>query len=309
MKKGTMALGVVFLLLIFVLGTATYTVGEDEVVVVRNLSTISKVYVKDESSIEKVKADLAKKNVQCEVVFAKGLQFKIPFIQKIEKYSSKLITYTSNTETINTNDKRQIDINIASQYKVVNPGLVSLKLGMIGYERRLNNLVDDKMYPLVINTVNSLGFIDFFDIEKVKPALQKQTQVFNDTLASEYGIEIVDTMIYKKMPPVENQAAIISKMVAEIAKKSDEITAQGQSEYDEEVAIVNKEAKILRDEATKLGAEVRASADKEALQIIRKATQVDLSFYTFINRVMLLKEIKDTTIFLDKNTNLFDPMQ
>ncbi len=309
MKKGKIIIGIALLLALFVFATATYTVGEDEVVVVRNLSSINKVFVASEDAIEDAKADLEKKKIKCDVVYSKGLQFKIPFIQSIEKYSSKLITYTSSTETINTNDKRQIDINIASQYKVVNPGLVSLKFGKNSYERKLNALVDDKMYPLVINTVNSLAFTDFFDIEKVKPALQKQTKSFNDTLAAEYGIEIVDTMIYKKMPPKENQAAIISKMVAEIQKKSDEITAQGQSEYDEEVSIVNKEAKLLRDEATKLAAEVKADADKEALEIIRKASSVDIEFYTFINRLTLIKEIKDTTIFLDKSINLFDAME
>lgn len=126
MKKGKIIIGIALLLALFVFATATYTVGEDEVVVVRNLSSINKVFVASEDAIEDAKADLEKKKIKCDVVYSKGLQFKIPFIQSIEKYSSKLITYTSSTETINTNDKRQIDINIASQYKVVNLSLIHI---------------------------------------------------------------------------------------------------------------------------------------------------------------------------------------
>ena len=113
MKKGENKLGflglVIFVLGLIVFNTCTYTLQYDEVAVVRRLGKVQKVIVND--------YDIVKESVQKsdripdEVVIStrKGLHFKMPFLDTVEKTSSKLVTYVSTPTVVNTNDRRRIN--------------------------------------------------------------------------------------------------------------------------------------------------------------------------------------------------------
>lgn len=299
---------IVLLILAFaiLLPSSIYIVKEDELAVVRQFGQIKKVHVSEKAYIEKSKEDLKKEGVITAVVANKGLNFKIPFISSVEKYTSKLITYTSNTETINTKDKRKIDIRMYAQYDIVNPGLVSIKMDGKRYESKLNALLDDKVYPVVIKTGNSLAFDEFFNIEIIEPALDEKRESLNEQLVSQFGVYIQDASMYRKNPPEENMKAIESKMREEILKESEEIHAEGNRFYNEKVALVDKNKKITVNTARQEAADIKANADQEALDMIEKALRVDVEFYKFVKRMELMSNIKDTQIFIDKNNNIFE---
>ncbi len=288
------------------LPSSVYIVKEDELAVVRQFGQIKKVHVSEKAFVEPSKEDLKKEGVITSVVDKKGLNFKIPFITSVEKYTSKLITYTSNTETINTKDKRKIDIRMYAQYDIVNPGLVSIKMNGKRYESKLNALLDDKVYPVVIKTGNSLSFDEFFNIKIIEPALDEKREKLNEQLVSQFGVYIQDASMYRKNPPSENMKSIESKMKEEILKESEEIHAEGNRFYNEKVALVDKNKKITVNEARQEAADIKANADQEALEMIEKALRVDVEFYKFVKRMELMSNIKDTQIFIDKNNNIFE---
>ena len=60
-----------------------------------------------------------------------GLQFKMPFIDKVEKHSSRLKTYISDSEVVNTLEKKQYYITTFAQWRICDPALFSLKLGTL----------------------------------------------------------------------------------------------------------------------------------------------------------------------------------
>ena len=51
---------------------------------------------------------------------------------------------------------------------------------------------------------------------------------------------------------------------------------------------------------------IKAEADAEAARIYEEALKIDLEFYRFINRMKSLKEMKDTTVFLDESNDFID---
>ena len=111
MKK-SIAFGVLALLVLMVLSASIYIVNEDEVAVVKNLGKITSVVV-NPGEKEIVSANLVENGMHNVTISdLKGLHFKIPVIQTVEKYTAKYLTYTSLPERVNTSDSRPVEVQM-----------------------------------------------------------------------------------------------------------------------------------------------------------------------------------------------------
>ena len=89
------------------------------------------------------------------------------------------------------------------------------------------SVMDDRVYPAVIQTANTLAFDEFFDKIKVTAALDSKREELNQDLVSQFGLYIVDIGIYRKNFPQANIASIEEKMTQEIQKESEKLRAEG----------------------------------------------------------------------------------
>lgn len=280
----------------------TFVIKQDEVAIKKRLGKITNAYIDSPADLEKVKADLITRSYpNVDVTSDKGLHLKIPFIDTVTKYSSKYITYTSTTETINTKDKRKIDIQMFAQYKVINPVFVNVTFA--GKNSKITALIDDRVQPVVIQAGNSLQFPAFFQPDIIGPLLEEKRMILNDELSLNYGIYVADIGIHRKNFPISNISSIESKMSEEILKESERLIAVGESEYKKSVAETDriKSEKIAK--AREEAASIKAKADGEALVIYQKSLSKDIKFYEFIKRMETYRNIKDTTIFLDSSND------
>ncbi|MFZ5351600.1 MAG: SPFH domain-containing protein [Bacillota bacterium] len=295
---------ILLILLAFILALSTFTVSEDEVAVVRRFGKITKVVI-DVSDKNMVIENLKEKGYGgIEVSDSKGLHFKIPFVDETTVYTSKYLTYISSKETINTLDRRKIDIQMFSQYKVVNPAQVIMTLG--NGQRDWNRLQDDRVYPVVIQSANMLRFDDFFNREMVDKVLNEKTKSLSEELIKEYGIAVIDIGIHRKNFPEANINSIEEKMVKEIKKDSEKLRAEGDSQYVKDTS----EAERMRQEIIAKGVEeaatIKAQADAEALAVYEQALKKDLEFYRFIQRINTYRSMKGTTIFMDQDNDFLE---
>lgn len=291
---------ILFILALIVLSLSTYTVREDQVAVVKRMGSIVKVVVNAPDK-QKVIDDLKERGYTPEVTSEKGLKFKVPFIDNVHIYTTKYLTYISSRETINTYDRRKIDIQMFSQYRVVNPALVNMSLGDNPSE--WNRLQDDRVYPVVIQSANMLKFNDFFDKDIVDQTLEGKTKSLSAELSKQYGIAVVDIGIHRKNFPLANINSIQDKMVKEIKKDSEKLRAEGDAQYIKDTSEVERMKQEIISKGIEEAAEIKAQADAEALAIYEQSLRKDLEFYRFIQRVNIYKEMKDTTIFMDKNND------
>ena len=297
--KRLIILGITAVIALIIISASAYTVQEDEVAVVYRLGKVDRVIVNPIDS-EIVKVGFDAKNISASINTKKGLNFKIPFIESVQTYSSKYLTYTSESATINTFDSRRIDLSIFAQYKVVNPALFNMTIGAIN---SAGSLMDDRVYPAVIQTGNTLGFNEFFDREKVTAALEIKQKELNDILTTQFGLYIVDIGIFRKNFPQANIASIEEKMTQEIQKESEKLMAEGDSLLRQSKAETDRIRKETVAKAVEESAIIKAGADAEATRINEEALKVDIEFYRFINRMESYKNLKDTTVFLDQSND------
>lgn len=302
MKKGII-FGSIVIVLLILFNMFTFVVKEDEVVVVKKLGKIDKVVVNN-GDYEIVEENLEYNGMNSvELSSQKGLNFKIPILNSVEKYTSKYLTYKSLEENINTKDDRQILIQMFAQYRIVDPALFNITLGS---KSNVHTIMDDRVYSAIVNSVNSLNFEEFFEKEKIAELLDTQKDQLNDSLIRDYGIMAVDIGINRKNFPVDNIKSIESKMSKQIEKESEKLIAEGDAEYAKRNAATDRQKAEIVAVAIEDSAEIRAQADAEAIRIYQQSLQKDLSFYQFIKRMELYKDLNGSTIFMDSSESVFD---
>ncbi|HEY5466655.1 MAG TPA: SPFH domain-containing protein [Clostridia bacterium] len=287
------------IVLLILFQASTYSVRQDETAVVNRFGKMDRVVV-DAQESERVQKGFDASGLDVRVTVSKGLNFRIPFVENVQTYSAKSMTYISETVTINTFDSRRIDLSMFAQYRVINPALYSITMGALA---NANRLMDDRVYPAIIQTANTLNFNEFFDSARVTNALSSDLDVLNENLVSTFGVHIVDIGIYRKNFPQANIESIEGKMVQEIQKESEKLIAEGDSLLTQSKAATDRIRKETLATALETSSQTKADADAEAIRIYENAITSDLEFYRFINRMETFRELKDTTVFLDPSND------
>ncbi len=301
MKKSAIA-GIVVVLLLMVGSSSFYIVNEDEVAVTKIFSEVKSIVVSSDD-FDAVKENLAKNNLSDITVHSeRGLHFKVPLVETVEIYSAKYLTYISNEELINTADSRRVTIQMYAQYRIMDPARFN---AAIGTKAAANSRVDEIVYKTVINSVNNLSFNEFFYQSTLEELLQSKLDDLNTALLGQYGIFVTDIGINRKTFPASNISTIEDKMTKEIEKESAQSIAEGDSIYNQKVAQVDAEKAQVVANAVEAAAIIKAEADAEAIRTYQEALQVDLDFYRFTERMDIYKEIKNSTVFIDKDNSVF----
>lgn len=299
--------GIVFVVVVvlglFALANSVYIVREDEVAIVKTFGKINNVIIAADDA-EDVNNNLKRNNYpNIRVITEKGLHFKRPFIDTVERYSAKYLTYTSNTELINTNDERRIEIEMYAQYRVLDPVVYGLA---VGNKVEANKRMDEYVYKTVINSANTLKFDEFFYQNTLSELLDSKKDALNEQLVAEYGLFVTDIGINRKNFPQSNVSNIEEKMAKEIEKESEKLIAEGDSEYIKAQSITDRQRAEIVSKAVEDAAIIKADADAESIRIYQESLQKDLEFFQFIKRMEIYENIQGSTIFLDNDNAIFN---
>lgn len=301
-KKNMRYVGLLFIVILIgvLLSNSFYIIKEDEVATVRELGEIKKIVV-DATNVEAKKQnerDPRFKDV--EVDTSKGLKFKIPFITTVEKDTSKIITYISNTAKINTQDKIKYEINMYAQWKIIHPGVFRTSLGTI---TRANSKIDEITYAVVIEKINSLTSLEFLaNKETLESVLAQAKDELNVNLASQ-GIMLVDIDIYRTILPPSNIESTYKKMVAEREAIAQQIRSEGLEIYQNTVADTDRNVAQIKANAIEESETIRGEADATALEVYASGFTKDPEFYEFWRTMNSYEKTidADTVLYLDKN--------
>ena len=300
--------GVALVLLIVLLSESLYIVGEREQAVVTRFGVIKRLVLNSDNTFHQDYAEQLQGEIvmsdDVERVMNSGLQFKLPFIDKVEKYPSLLYTYVSDSEVVNTLEKKQYYITTYAQWHITDPALFSLKLGsMTAAENQLDNLI----HPVIVQTVNRMIAADFVsNKDALNQALQQGLTTINKDMCAR-GIEVVDIQVHRTILPNANIESTYNRMRADRAKVAQQLRSEGDEEYNKAVAAADLEARKLQADAVSEAGHIRAAGDAAAADIYANAYTVDADFYNFWRSLQALEISlgKNSTLVLDEQSPLF----
>ncbi|MCD6231997.1 protease modulator HflC [Candidatus Aerophobetes bacterium] len=245
-----------------------------------------------------------------------GLHIKIPFIQKVNRFDKRLLSWDGSPTQIPTKDKKYIWVDTTARWKIVDP----LKfLQATRNERialaRLDDIVDSAtrnqitkyiLYEVVRNTGREFAIEAEMGVElpeemggEVKYGREKiSREILKEASSSfpQYGMELVDVRI-KRINYVEDvRQKVYSRMISERKRVAEQYRSEGMGEKERIEGLKEKELKRIISEAYKKAQEIEGSADAKATKIYAEAYNKDPEFYSFLKT---LETYKNT---LDENT-------
>lgn len=294
---------IVAVLLIAVLGSAVYTVGETEQVVITQFG----------KPVGKP-------------ITTPGLKIKMPFVQTVHAFEKRFLEWDGDPNQIPTKDKRFIWVDSYARWRITDP----LKFFQRLYdERGAQSRLDDILDGETRNTIAKNELIDLVrssnrplvvaeDVaelgqqepaEHVRFGRDKLTQ---EVLANarrrtgDLGIEILDFRI-KQINYVDAvRQEVYARMISERKRIAERYRSEGAGEAARIAGEKDRELRVIESEAYRQAQEIRGKADAEAADIYAAAYNRDPEFYRFLKSMGTLKQSldKETTLLLSTDSEL-----
>lgn len=253
MKKQTLALIIIVLLGAVVLTQSVFTVDQTEQAVVLQLG-------------RPVHPD----------ALGPGLHFKLPVVQDVVYFDSRILDYDAKPEEITTEDKKYMNIDSYAKWRIANPLLFYQKVRTIpGAQARLDDIIRSQLRV-------SFGRFTLIEVVSAKRSeiMANVTERTQKQLLP-YGIDVVDVRIKRTDLPPENASAIFGRMKAERERQAKQYRSEGEEASARIKARADKERTIILAEANKEATVVRGQGDAEATKIYAEALGQSPEFYAF----------------------------
>jgi len=244
-------------------------------------------------------------------VIGPGLHFKIPFVQKVNRFEKRILKWDGDPNQIPTKDKRFIWVDTTARWRINDP-LLFYKT--VATERGAQSRLDDIIDSVVRDAVSGRLLVELvrgsdyraqdaeqerFEVEGVevkKEELVGREEIFAGILEKarastpEYGIELLDVQI-KRINYVEQvRVRVYERMINERKKVAAEYRSEGEGEKADILGQMGRELKEISSEAYRKVLEVRGAADAEAAAIYAEAYNQDKNFYAFLRTMESYKK-------------------
>ncbi len=230
-----------------------------------------------------------------------GLKAKIPFIQKVVIYDTRLLNLDPPAQEVVLNDKKRLDVDTFTRYRIVDP----LKF----YQTvRTEPQAESKLKEIVNSSVRKiLGRITLQELlSKQRTQIMADISTAVEKDAAQIGVSIADVRIRRADLPVEVLQAINERMKTERERDAKEFRAQGQQQAQQIRAAADKEKTIILAEANKKAQIIRGNGDKKAIEIWNNAAGRDPKFFAFYRSLEAYRNaLNNSSLVLSPESEFF----
>ena len=219
------------------------------------------------------------------VVQEPGLKFKVPFIQNIVYYDTRLLNLDPPAQEIVLGDKKRLDVDSFTRYQIVDP----LKFYQtVRTELQAQSKLEEIVNSSVRNVLGRITLQELLSEKRSEIMTNISNAVKND--AAQIGVKVAEVRIRRADLPIEVLQAINDRMKAERERDAKEARAQGMQAAQQIRAKAEKESTIIVAEAEKRSQIIKGEGDKEATRIWNEAASVDADFYAFYRSMEAYKK-------------------
>ena len=257
-------------------------------------------------------------------VVTPGLNFKLPFIQKVHRFEKRFLEWDGDPNELPTRDKRFIWVDTYARWRITDPLLFFQRLhNERGALTRLDDILDGEIRNAiakydVVEVVRNTNreaqqgealAEDEFVLEKISDGRTKirlEVLAAAQTRTSDLGIEILDIEFKRINYVAEVQRKVYERMVAERQRIAERFHSEGQGEAFRIRGEKDRELLRIGSEAYKQAQEIKGNADAAATKIYAAAYNRSAdtrSFYEFLKTMESYKTTVDKESVLVLSTD------
>lgn len=231
-----------------------------------------------------------------------GLNFKVPFIQTVHHMEKRVLVSDAPPAEFLTMDKMKLVVDSYTRWRIADPFLFYKTVrNEAGARLRLDGIVASQLRTEF--AANNLWDIIGPEREPIMASVASDT----NKVVREFGMEVLDVRIKRADLPVEVQASVFDRMMAERMKISMMYRAEGEEEARIIRAEADREATVILAEAYKESKKLRGAGDANATTIYAAAFGQDPEFYSFVRTLEAYEKFlaEGTTLVLSSDSELF----
>ncbi len=219
------------------------------------------------------------------VVKEPGLKMKVPFIQNVVYYDTRLLNLDPPAQEIVLGDKKRLDVDSFTRYQIIDP----LRFYQtVRTELQAQSKLEEIVNSSVRNILGRITLQELLSEKRSQIMADISNAVKND--AAQIGVKVAEVRIRRADLPIEVLQAINDRMKAERERDAKEARAQGQQAALQIRATAEKESTIIVAEAEKQAQIIKGEGDKTATSIWNKAAGEDPDFYAFYRSMEAYRE-------------------
>ncbi len=243
-----------------------------------------------------------------------GLQFKIPVVQKVNRFDKRFLEWDGDPNQLPTKDKRFIWVDTYARWRISDPLLFFQRLrDERGAQTRLDDILDGETRNAIANH-NLVELVRFSnrtpeagefeqdetvldDIKYGREKIRKEVLAAAQTRTLDLGIEILDLQ-FKRINYVEEvRRKVYERMIAERQRIADRFRSEGEGEASRIRGEKDRELKRIQSGAYRTAREIRGNADATATAIYAAAydrSPDSRAFYEFLKTMEIYKTAIDS---------------
>jgi modulator of FtsH protease HflC len=227
-------------------------------------------------------------------VLEPGLHAKLPFIQNVIFFDSRLLEYDAKAAEILTLDKKNMVVDNYAKWRITDPLLFYRTLRTV---HRAQARLDDIIYAELRVALGQYTLQDV--VAEKRAAIMGEVTRKSTELLAPYGIAVVDVRIKRTDLPPENAQAIYGRMRAERERQAKLYRSEGLEEMEKIKSGADKDRAVLLAEAARQASVVKGQGEAEAAGIWAEAVTKAPDFFAFTRS---LEAYRNATA---KNTRVF----
>jgi modulator of FtsH protease HflC len=207
-----------------------------------------------------------------------GLHFKLPFVQQVMLFDSRIQTLDTQPERYFTLEKKTVRVDFYVKWRIdKNSTYYQATAGDISNARqRLLPIIKDALrFEVNARPLDELISGGRKDITK------RVRELADASTRKTLGISVVDVRIKQIELPTEVSESVYQRMRAERTKLANELRSTGKELGEKIRANADRERQVLIADAHRDAAKVRGEGDAQAAKIYARAYNQDSKFYDF----------------------------
>jgi membrane protease subunit HflC len=207
-----------------------------------------------------------------------GLHFKLPLMQQVQRFDSRIQTMDAQPERYLTSEKKSVNVDFYVKWKIADSAAYYRATGGDALQAA------QRISPLVKNALrfefNSRTLQDLIagGRKDITSRVQEQTDA---AARKSLGIEVVDVRIKRIDLPDEVSDSVYKRMKAERSQLANELRYTGKQMAETIKADADRQGQVLRANADRDAAKVRGEGDAQAAAIYAQAYGQDPEFFAF----------------------------
>jgi membrane protease subunit HflC len=236
------------------------------------------------------------------VISEPGLHFKVPFVQDVYYYDSRVLDLDPPGQDMSLIDQRRINVDSFARYRIVDPlKFYQTVLTETAFRDRFGNILNGSVR-------DALGRTDLADVlgARRKDVMNEITAAVSRR-AEEFGIDVVEVRIGRTELTADTTAATYNRMRSDRMAEAADFRGRGQEQKSRIEADADRERTIIIAEAEKTAQTLLGEGQAESRQILNTAQGKDAQFYAFFRAMEAYRGSlgSGTTMVLSPNSEFF----